>query len=66
MIKYNKDENPSKTLDQLCTILKARMNNGASVERYEHRSTYYNELWENFTNDVWDASPYNKKGGKKW
>lgn len=39
MISYNKDEDPSKTLDQLCFILKARMTNEAAVERYEHRNT---------------------------
>lgn len=61
MITYNEMEDPHKTLDQMCVILKARMSNEKAVERYEHRSTHYNELWESFTNDVWEASPYNKK-----
>lgn len=68
MISYNKDEDPSKTLDQLCFILKARMTNEAAVERYEHRNTWYDEMWANFSNDVWSNSPYNKdrnKGGNK-
>lgn len=70
MISYNKGEDPSKTLDQLCFILKARMTNEAAVERYEHRNTWYDEMWANFSNDVWTNSHYNKdrnknKGGNK-
>lgn len=66
MINYNKDEDPNKTLDQLCFILKARMTNEAAVERYERRNTWYDEVWANFSNDVWTNSHYNKnKGGNK-
>lgn len=66
MINYNKDEDPNKTLDQLCFILKARMTNEAAVERYERRNTWYDEMWANFSNDVWTNSHYNKnKGGNK-
>lgn len=66
MINYNKDGDPNKTLDQLCFILKARMTNEAAVERYERRNTWYDEMWANFSNDVWTNSHYNKnKGGNK-
>lgn len=65
MITYNKNEDPSKTLDQMCVILKARMANEAAVDRYEHRNDYYQHLWEEYTNDVWDSSSSYNNGGKK-
>ena len=64
MISYNKNEDPSKVLDQMCFILKARMMNEPAVERYEHRNTWYEEQWEEFRNDVWDTSKRGR-GGKR-
>ena len=30
-------------------------------ERYERRDSYYDEMWESYTHDVWDSSSKNKK-----
>ena len=35
--------------------------NEEAVKRYERRDSYYDEMWESYTHDVWDSSSKNKK-----